>query len=200
VALEGHFDFLPNTPLNSGDNHRPGCRDCRPGDHPPEWPSRCGIAARHDKRMPEVGPVSSRLLAGSGMFVRYHHRTYEVGQLCPMAWQYPFITIDQNQLRNPDAIARVLDDCCRNGLRPLLPDGAFLEFAKGGCPLDTARRSFEILAPHRELVCSSRKIMEMMRDELQPTSSMHHGGPGRFDGVLAVDPGGVRACRPNHAA
>jgi hypothetical protein len=26
VARESHFDLLPNTPLNSGDNHRPGCR------------------------------------------------------------------------------------------------------------------------------------------------------------------------------
>ena len=26
MARESHFDLLPNTPLNSGDNHRPGCR------------------------------------------------------------------------------------------------------------------------------------------------------------------------------
>jgi hypothetical protein len=24
VVFESHFDFRPNTPLNSGDNHRPG--------------------------------------------------------------------------------------------------------------------------------------------------------------------------------
>ena len=85
----------------------------------------------------------------------------------PMAWQHPFITIDQNQLRHPDAISRLLDDCCRNELRLLLPDGAFLEFSKGGAPLETARHSLCVLAPYRELVCSSRKIAEMLRDELQ---------------------------------
>ena len=26
MACESHFDLLPNTPPNSGDNHRPGCR------------------------------------------------------------------------------------------------------------------------------------------------------------------------------
>jgi hypothetical protein len=84
-----------------------------------------------------------------------------------MTWQHPLIVVDQNQLRHPDAIARVLDDCCRNGLRLLLPDGAFLEFSKGGLPFDTARRSLQVIAPHRELVCSSRKVAAMMRDELQ---------------------------------
>ena len=84
----------------------------------------------------------------------------------PMAWRHPFITIDQNQLRHPAAISRALDDCCRDGVHLLLPDGAFLEFSKSGFPFETARRSLELLAPHRELVCSSRKITEMMRDEL----------------------------------
>lgn len=27
VAIKSHFDFPPNTPLNSGDNHRLGCRN-----------------------------------------------------------------------------------------------------------------------------------------------------------------------------
>lgn len=84
-----------------------------------------------------------------------------------MPWQLPFITIDQNQLRDPDAVAQVVDDCRRNGLQILLPDGAFLEFSKSGCPFDTARNSLQILAPHRELVCASRELPDMLRDELR---------------------------------
>ena len=84
-----------------------------------------------------------------------------------MDWRHPLITIDQNQLRHPDAIARALNECCRNKLQLLLPDGAFSEFSKGGCTLETARRSLQLLAPYRELVCSSRKIAEMMRNELE---------------------------------
>jgi len=79
-----------------------------------------------------------------------------------MPWQHQFITVDQNQLRNPDAIASALRDCSQNGLRLLLPDGAFLEFSKGW-QSDRHRPTF--LAPprsYREIVCSSRKITEMM--------------------------------------
>jgi hypothetical protein len=82
-----------------------------------------------------------------------------------MSWQHQFITVDQNQLRNADAIASSLRDCSQNGLRLLLPDGAFLEFSKGSSPIDTARLSLRLLAPYRENVCSSRKIAEMMADE-----------------------------------
>jgi hypothetical protein len=84
-----------------------------------------------------------------------------------MSWQHRFITVDQNQLRDPDATASVLGDCSQNGLRLLLPDGAFLEFSKGSSPIDTARRSLRLLAPYREIVSSSRKIAEMMADELR---------------------------------
>jgi hypothetical protein len=75
-----------------------------------------------------------------------------------MSWHHQVITVDQNQLRDPDAIASVLRDCSQNGLRLLLPDGAFLEFSKGSSSIDTARLSLRLLAPYREIVCSSRKI------------------------------------------
>lgn len=84
-----------------------------------------------------------------------------------MTWQHPFVTIDQNQPRHADALALIVDECRRDGLQILLPDGAFLEFSKSGFPLDTARRSLQPLAAYREIVCSARKLSEMMREELQ---------------------------------
>lgn len=83
-----------------------------------------------------------------------------------MSWQHPFITIDQNELRDSVAIGRVLDECCRNKWQVLIPDGAFLEFSKSGHFLDTTRRSLTLLAPYRELVCVSLKLAEMRKDEL----------------------------------
>lgn len=87
-----------------------------------------------------------------------------------MAWPHPFITIDQNQFRHPDAIAGLLDQCSRNGLHLLVPDGAFFEFAKGGQFLETARQSLRLIAPYRELVCAARKLSHMMSDELDHQS------------------------------
>jgi hypothetical protein len=84
-----------------------------------------------------------------------------------MTWQHPCVVIDQNQLRNPDVIKQLLDECRRAGLRLMLPDGAFLEFSKSGYPFDTARRSLQILAPYPEFVCSSRKLADLLRTELQ---------------------------------
>lgn len=100
-----------------------------------------------------------------------------------MDWQHPFITIDQNQLRQPDAIGRVLEDCHRNDWNILIPDGAFLELSKSGRTLDTARRSLQLLAPHRELVCSSRKLADMMREEMlrkKPCASLVEDDASRF--------------------
>jgi hypothetical protein len=100
-----------------------------------------------------------------------------------MPFPHPFITVDQNQLRFPDRIAQVLDDCCRSGLHVLLPDGAFLEFAKGGCFVDTTRQSLWLLAPYRELVVAGRKIADLAADELQqraPAAALIHEGTTAF--------------------
>jgi len=112
-------------------------------------------------------------------------------------WQHPFITIDQNQPRHPELMARLLDDCRRNDLRLLLPDGAFLEFSKG-CPFETARRSLQPLASCFELVCSSRKIAELMRAEAQgraPCTTLVHDDATEFlQSMLAQMERGMQRC------
>jgi hypothetical protein len=100
-----------------------------------------------------------------------------------MPWPHPFITVDQNQLRHPDRIARLLDDCCRSGLHVLLPDGAFLEFAKSGHFADTTRQSLRLLAPYRELVAAGCKLSHLMSSELQgrvPAVQLRHDGATEF--------------------
>ena len=100
-----------------------------------------------------------------------------------MPWPHRFITVDQNQLRHPDRIARLLDDCCRSGLHVLLPDGAFLEFAKSGYFADTTRQSLRLLAPYRELVAAGCKLSHLMSSELQgrvPAIKLTHDGATEF--------------------
>jgi|SRR5579863_1073423 len=107
-----------------------------------------------------------------------------------MTWRQPFIVIDQNQLRDPLAITRLLADCHNNGLKMLLPDGAFLEFSKGGLPFETARRSLQILAPHRELVCSARKLTAMVQDEFDrrsPCDTLVHERASEYLRSLLAD-------------
>ncbi len=107
-----------------------------------------------------------------------------------MAWRQPFIAIDQNQLRDSVAIGRILDECRRDDLKIIIPDGAFMEFSKGGLPLDTARNSLRVLAPHREFVCSSRKLTDMMRDEMErqrPCVTLVHHDTSEFLRTLLSD-------------
>lgn|GEM_PF-5072613 len=75
-----------------------------------------------------------------------------------MTWPHPFVTIDQNYLRRPALVSDALDTSSRHGLRVLVPDGSFLEFAKGGHFSDTARLSLQLLAPYREIVVAGRKL------------------------------------------
>ncbi len=44
-----------------------------------------------------------------------------------MSSRFPYIVIDQNQMRNEDAIMPLLDRCCRDSLFVLIPDVAGFE-------------------------------------------------------------------------
>ena len=64
MAHESHIDLSPKHPLNTGDNHRRGCR-CTNGDHPPKTSQRCGIGAWH-RRRDRGGSRPSMLSPGGG--------------------------------------------------------------------------------------------------------------------------------------
>ncbi len=83
-----------------------------------------------------------------------------------MSFPHPFITIDQNYLRKPDLITQLVDTCRRSDLKILIPDGAFLEFAKSDCFVETSRLSLIELAPYRKSVVAGRKLSHLMADEL----------------------------------
>lgn len=112
----------------------------------------------------------------------------------------PFIVVDQNQLRQTDAIESALDRCCRENLQLLIPDGAGFEFSKGSDPHQTWICSLHQLAPYAELVVAGRKITEILRDEIKigiPCVDVtDHGATNIFRRVLhqiAVgDESGVR--------
>jgi hypothetical protein len=107
-----------------------------------------------------------------------------------MSWCHPFITIDQNQLRKPELVSSIVSECQSNGWQILLADGAVLEFSKNGVPFETAKRSLELLAPHREIVCSARKLTSMMRDELRdgwPCSELVEDEPTQLLRSLLAD-------------
>ena len=78
---------------------------------------------------------------------------------------HPFIVVDQNQLRDAEAIGQALDRCCRERLQVLLPDGAGSEMSKGSKPFDTWRRSLSHISPYSEYVSLARKMTEMMHEE-----------------------------------
>jgi hypothetical protein len=78
---------------------------------------------------------------------------------------FPYLVLDQNVLRNAEAIAKVRDECCRNGCWLLLPDGAFFEMSVAANPLDTWTRSLEHLKELPELVCVSCKMMDLVASE-----------------------------------
>ena len=84
-----------------------------------------------------------------------------------MSWRFPFIVIDQNQMRDANVVASLLDRCCRDNFHILIPDIAGFEFPKGLCPQKTWTASLCELAPYRELVCVSRKLTNMMAEESQ---------------------------------
>lgn len=86
-----------------------------------------------------------------------------------------FITIDENYLRDADALAAILDRCCREGLQLMVPEGAFFVFSRTVKPLITWKHSLSPLAAFRELVVVSRKFGTMISEERKtaiPCSSL----------------------------
>ena len=84
-----------------------------------------------------------------------------------MTWRFPYIVIDQNQMRDSKVVASLLDRCCRDKLCVLIPDVAGFEFSRVSSPADTWTKSLQVLAPYRKLVCASRKLTTMMDEESQ---------------------------------
>ena len=82
-----------------------------------------------------------------------------------MDYRYPLIVVDQNVMRDADAIAAALDRCCRESLQLVIPDVAGFEFSKGAEPFDTWRRSLECLCKYPEFVSVSRKLTKMLAEE-----------------------------------
>jgi hypothetical protein len=82
-----------------------------------------------------------------------------------MDQQHQFIVLDQNMMRNSNAISTALDRCCREKLQLLIPDVAGFESSKGSKPFDTWRRSLECLRGYPEFVSVSRKLTKMLAEE-----------------------------------
>jgi len=97
-----------------------------------------------------------------------------------MDWPCKFIVIDQNVLRDSDAIASALDRCCRENLQLLIPDIAGFELSKGSQQFDTWRRSLECLRRYPEFVTVSRKLTKMLAEE----RSTGHPCESLIDGEL----------------
>jgi len=113
----------------------------------------------------------------------------------------PLIVVDQNQLRDADAIASTLDRCCRENLQILILDGAGFELSKGSDPHQTWIHSLHELAPYAELVVVGRKITEILQDEIKTgiscTDVIEHGATELFRKVLqqisSGDESGIRS-------
>jgi hypothetical protein len=82
-----------------------------------------------------------------------------------MCDQHPFIVLDQNVMRDRNALASSLNRCCRENLHLLIPDVAGFELSKGSRPLDTWCRSLALLVSYPELVVVSRKLTDMLYEE-----------------------------------
>jgi hypothetical protein len=81
-----------------------------------------------------------------------------------MVWPHPFVTVDQNRLRQADVLAEIAEECRRNRWHILIPDGAFQEFAKGDQFFETATRSLDSIAPYRQLIVMARPIKDLIRE------------------------------------
>ncbi len=82
----------------------------------------------------------------------------------------PFIVVDQNQIRHADVIAAAMEQCCREHLHALLPEGAAFEFSKvmskGGDPFLTWKSSLHPIAAFSEHVVVGRKLPEVWKEEI----------------------------------
>ena len=101
---------------------------------------------------------------------------------------FPYLVIDQNQLRRADAIADAVSRCQNDDLQLLVPDGAGFELSKSSDVFDTWQNSCELIAPHSNLLVASRKMTDMMRTEIrigQPIDSLADTGATEvFRGIL----------------
>jgi hypothetical protein len=107
-----------------------------------------------------------------------------------MTWPHPFITIDQNQFRRADALAETADECRRERLHILIPDGAFQEFAKSERFFDTATRSLKDLAPYRNLIFMARPMKALIAEVLangERSATLVHQGTTDYLRALLVD-------------
>lgn len=92
-----------------------------------------------------------------------------------MCQKHQLIVLDQNVLRDSNALSAALDRCCRERLQLLIPDVAGFELSKGSQQLDTWRQSLGRLAGYREFVTVSRKLTGMLKEETrtgQPCESL----------------------------
>ncbi len=100
-----------------------------------------------------------------------------------MTWRHPFITIDQNQIRQVDVLTQLADECRREHWHILIPDGSFQEFAKGGLFYETSKRSLESLTPYRDLIFMARPMKALIREVLasrEPSSTLIHQGTTNY--------------------
>lgn len=81
--------------------------------------------------------------------------------------QHQFIVLDQNVMRDANAISSALDRCCREELQLLIPDVAGFELSKGSRQFDTWRHSLKCLCGYPEFVAVSRQLTKMLAEERQ---------------------------------
>ncbi|MBL8827302.1 MAG: hypothetical protein JNM18_09970 [Planctomycetaceae bacterium] len=79
---------------------------------------------------------------------------------------FPFIVIDQNQLRDRRLLAELATRGQKQGLQLLVPEGAFFELSKSKKIMDTWRNSLQLLYLHRTSVCISDKMTRLMNEEI----------------------------------
>lgn len=101
---------------------------------------------------------------------------------------FPYLVIDQNQLRRADAVAEAVSRCRDRGFRLLVPDGAGFEMSKSSVVFDTWRNSLEFLRSETEQIVVSGKMTDMMSTEVRTGHPIHDlvdsGASDLFRGIL----------------
>lgn len=62
------------------------------------------------------------------------------------------------------------DECERNNVFVVLPEGAFFEMARSGKPLETMSKNFRLLTPHLNRIRVARRLMVVIREEIATAS------------------------------
>lgn len=78
---------------------------------------------------------------------------------------FPYLVIDQNQLRKAEKVRAAVSRCRTEGLQILLPDGAGFELSKGSQVFDTWRNSCEFIRQDSDVIVVSRKMTTMIQVE-----------------------------------